>query len=38
MSETKKYASNLFTGLRDDIPIDYLARPSAYFRGAYVQG
>lgn len=35
MSETKKYAANLFTGLRDDMPLDYMAKPSAYFRGAH---
>lgn len=32
-----KYSKYLFTGLKDDMPsaVDYVASPSAYFRGAH---
>ena len=34
MSELK-YAEYLFSDLRDDISVDYIASPAAYFRGAH---
>lgn len=33
-SETK-YGKYLFTGLRDELKVDYMATPAAYFRGAW---